>query len=76
MVNGFKDISTLNDPLDKFLTKLWCFCCVLHIAQEKSQFDVFKETFERKAARERELEAERKKKREVQALRYQTNTNI
>ena len=36
---------------------------------------MFKETFERKAARERELEAERKKKREVQALRYQTNAD-
>ena len=32
---------------------------------------MFKETFERKAAREREIEAERKKIREVQALRYQ-----
>ena len=71
MVNGFKVISTLNDPLDKFFTKLWSFCCVLLTAQEKSQFDVFKQTFERKAAREREIEAERKKIREVQALRYQ-----
>ena len=70
MVNGFKDISTLNDPLDKFITKLWSIWCVLLLAQEKSQFDVFKETFERKAARERAIEAERKKKREVQALRY------
>ena len=51
------------------------FRICLPTAQEKSQFDVFKETFERKAARERELEAERKKKREVQALRYQTKAN-